>query len=110
MIYNLYANPSPSTHPDLRFNRYDTVCQCGSIDCLAPTTSSIGHNGTVCWDTDDESDDSDFMDGLPAGFKSVGDIIGYANVVRSQRKEALSKLDLAMLHLQSLRRDMRTTR
>uniref|UniRef100_A0A1I7SD63 Uncharacterized protein n=2 Tax=Bursaphelenchus xylophilus TaxID=6326 RepID=A0A1I7SD63_BURXY len=104
LIYNLYANPSPSTIPfqpnPLRF-KDSSECSCGGFDCLA----TASHHASACWDVDDENQDLECFPSLPAGFRSVGDVIGYANVVRAQRQEALGKLDLALLHLNNLRRE-----
>ncbi|CAD5229170.1 unnamed protein product [Bursaphelenchus okinawaensis] len=100
LIYNLYANPSPSTAtPSPLRLKYGSECSCGAFDCLA----AASHNHSVCWDVDDENEQLDSFTSLPAGFRSVGDIIGYANVVRAQRQEALGKLDMALLNLNNMR-------
>jgi hypothetical protein len=61
---------------------------------LGNVTESISSCSTFTdfWeDTDDEEDEL-----MPRGFNSIGDIIGYAKVVRSQRNEALGQLNNAM--------------
>lgn len=56
------------------------------------------------------SDDSDIL--MPTEFRSIGDIIGYANVIRSQRQQTMDKFNSTMNQFSNawstLRREMQT--
>ncbi|KAI6173606.1 hypothetical protein M3Y98_01099700 [Aphelenchoides besseyi] len=91
-IYNIYAAaPSSSAFRDSN-KIFDYV-----------TAPSPPCNCADCEFEVDENFHEDPLFSFPTEFRSVGDIIGYANVIRSQREATLNKFNLAV---STLRRDL----
>ncbi|KAI6205239.1 hypothetical protein M3Y94_00770100 [Aphelenchoides besseyi] len=89
-IYNIYA-AAPSSSAFRDSNKIFDYVTAPSPPCN-------------CADCEFEVDENFHEDPLfPTEFRSVGDIIGYANVIRSQREATLNKFNLAV---STLRRDL----
>lgn len=78
MIYNIYANPSPSS----AFRAVPVAALTRNLFNYIAVSPACSSNYFL--DEDDRVAD-DLM--MPTEFRSIGDIIGYAKVIRSQRQQ-----------------------
>jgi hypothetical protein len=88
MIYNTYANPSTTfrTIPvaALTRNLFNYI----AVSPACSTNYFFDEENRV-------ADDLDML--MPTEFRSIGDIIGYANVIKSQRQQNTQRLQGGLL-------------
>jgi len=87
MIYNIYANPSPSRQMHL-----DALTRTlFNYIAVSPSCSCADYMGE---EDERNVDESDIL--MPTEFRSIGDIIGYSNVIKSQRQQTMDRFNSTM--------------